>query len=376
MKALGIDPGTKSMDICGLQNGEVYYEKSIDTKKAAENPATILNPIKEAQPDIVAAPSGYGVEPTKLKNIPKNKLENWYYNYILLTEKMYIDRARKNNVFGAELYHAMTESIKQMQKLKTKVQFIPGVINLQTVPEHRKINKIDMGTADKLAVTALGIHDLHKNQEIGYGEVDLLVLEMGFGYNSIIKVENGEIVDGLGGTTMPGPGFLTASTLDLEVVQLGKVWDKQDVFQGGAQTIADVKTPQQLIETQHKPKSKLAFNAMIEAIEKGIKSLRTQKTTPILLSGRLKNIPKIKQTIKQKLHTHPIRNMKTLKNATKTKETAQGYAMVADGLNKGKNKNLINHMKIPKAKGHCLDYLYHPKVEKIPETYTQFKPKK
>jgi predicted butyrate kinase (DUF1464 family) len=43
------------------------------------------------------------------------------------------------------------------------------------------------------------------------------------------------------------------------------------------------------------------------------------------------------------------------------KETAQGYALVADGLAGGKYKELVEWMKIKEAKGTALDYIYHPK---------------
>ena len=36
---------------------------------------------------------------------------------------------------------------------------LPGVVHLDTVPAHRKVNRVDMGTADKVCVAALGIRD-------------------------------------------------------------------------------------------------------------------------------------------------------------------------------------------------------------------------
>jgi predicted butyrate kinase (DUF1464 family) len=62
-----------------------------------------------------------------------------------------------------------------------------------------------------------------------------------------------------------------------------------------------------------------------------------------------------------------------LEGAAKTKETAQGYAVIADGLAGGEFKQLIEWMKINKAKGTALDYIYHPKFEGVPERFVRFK---
>jgi len=369
MKVLGIDPGTKSMDVCGLEDGKVFFEKVVETTEVAEDPTKLIEVVKSAgNVDLIAAPSGYGVEVTYLDRIPKDRLEDWYYNYILLTEKEYIEEARENDVFGAHLYHAMTESIKEMKDLDCSVCFIPGVINLDTVPVHRKINKVDMGTADKMCVTALGI--LNETQDKRYKDVNMLVLEMGFGYNSVIKVKGGKIVDGLGGTTMPGPGFLTASSLDFEVVQLGGTWSKQDVFQGGTSTIAGVQTPEELVdcivgEGKENNNCEIAFEAMMDGVEKGVKSLGSAKDSKVVLSGRLNKIDRIRKNVFDRLSDYSIDGMQDLEGAKITKKTAQGYAVVADGLAGGAYSELIELMRLKEAKGSCIDYLYHPRLQDI-----------
>src|SRR4051794_41792150 len=76
--------------------------------------------------------------------------------------------------------------------------FGPGAIHLPTVPSHRKWNRIDLGTADKVASAALGIVDQAERLEIPYEETRFVLLELGGGVSAAMAVDSGEIVDGLG----------------------------------------------------------------------------------------------------------------------------------------------------------------------------------
>ena len=59
--------------------------------------------------------------------------------------------------------------------------FGPGAIHLPTVPAHRKWNRIDLGTADKVASAALGIVDQAERLGIPYEETRFVLLELGGG---------------------------------------------------------------------------------------------------------------------------------------------------------------------------------------------------
>jgi len=58
-------------------------------------------------------------------------------------------------------------------------QVILVVIYLPTVPKHRKLNVIDMETADKLCCAVLAVYDYSKRHRITYDEVSLILVEIG-----------------------------------------------------------------------------------------------------------------------------------------------------------------------------------------------------
>ena len=110
--------------------------------------------------------------------------------------------------------------------------------HLDTVPAHRKLNRIDLGTADKLAVAALAIQQRHERTGRPLEEISLIVLELGGAFTAAIAVHRGQVVDGLGGTSGP-IGWKAAGALDGEVVYLaGGPIDKAFLFQGGVETVA------------------------------------------------------------------------------------------------------------------------------------------
>lgn len=373
VRVLGIDPGTKSMDLCGLEDGRVVYERAVDNAELVKEPGLFRKAVEEALPvDLIAGPSGYGVEPTRIEEVPRERFEQWYYNYILLTTKEKVQKAIEQGLFGAVLYRNMTEACLWMRERKLPVVFIPSVVELPTVPEFRKVNKLDMGTADKMAVAVLGVHSQASRLGIPYREVSFILVELGFGYNAVVGVEGGRIVDGIGGTTFPGIGFLTASSLDGELVQLVGEWERGDTFVGGAATLTGEMDPERFAEGKGE-RFELAFQAMMEGIEKAVASMRVSVRRPreLLLSGRLVRVRRIREELERRLGE--VREVGSLEGAKLTKETAQGYAVVADGLAGGRFRELVEWMGIREARGTALDHLFHPKAREVRERFVRFK---
>ncbi len=370
-RVLGIDPGTKSFDLCGLENGEVYFEEILETSEIAKKPEMLIEATEKAMPlDLIAGPSGYGVELTYLRDLDIKGLKEWYLTYILLLKEEDLNAALKKGDVGIMVYSAMTETAIEMKRRGWPVCYIPGVIELPTVPAHRKINKLDMGTVDKMCIGVLGVYDQAKRLKIPYSEVSFILVEMGFGYNAVLGIDGGKIVDGLGGTT-GGIGFLTAGNMDAELVQLVGGWEKADIFTGGGISVSNKLSPEEIIKCAgDDERCKVAWDGMIEETVKGVASMTVAVPHPkeILISGRLTRIKGVEKELFDRLSKFaPVRRVGWLPEAKKVKESAQGYAIVADGLAGGKFAELIEFMGIKNAKGTALDHIYHPKGKIVGE---------
>ena len=135
VRVCGIDPGTRSMDLCGIEDGKVYYEASLDNTEIVKDMEIIIQAIRKAFPlDSIAGPSGMGVELTLIEEIPEEIFEDWYYNYILLSAREDVLKGVKEGILGAMLYRNMADFCSKLKEEKLPVVFIPGVINLPTVP--------------------------------------------------------------------------------------------------------------------------------------------------------------------------------------------------------------------------------------------------
>jgi predicted butyrate kinase (DUF1464 family) len=374
VRVVGIDPGTKTMDLCLLEDGVVKSEVVLESSEVAFKPELLVKAVEKLSPyDLIVGPSGYGVEVTYIDEIPDDVFEDWYYTYILLTTKEEIERGVAEGDVGSYIYYAMAKTMIEFKKRRLPVVFIPGIINLLTVQGFKKLNKIDLGTADKLAVAVLATHLQAERLRIPYGEVSFILSELGFGYNAVVGVSKGLIMDAFGGTTMPGPGFLSMGCADLELVQLVRNWSKTDVFTGGLSYVSGCRTPEELAEcSTTRPECLELLNAMVDGIMKAVHALTYSVGVPkeVLYSGRLSRINLIRNLLISSIKDSAVLGsvrvapVGSLPGAKITKETAQGYALVGDGVAGGFFRGLINHMRVTEAKGSALDYVKHPKFDK------------
>jgi len=371
MRSLGIDPGTRSFDLTVIEGKHVVWENSIDTPTVAERPEALTEAIEAVgEVDIIAGPSGYGVPVTFNQDIVDPY--RFALEVLLLTREEDLKGGVELGELGIRVYEAITKVVVELWHRKLPVCYIPSCILLPTIPPHRKVNKLDMGTADKMAIAVLGVFDQSTRCDIEYGEVSFILVELGFGYNAAIAVSQGRIIDSLGGTLVQ-TGFLTMGPIDGEIAVMGREWIRSDVFHGGVADICGTLSMDDTLSRYEQGEEPyvLAVESMLESIEKSVRSLTSSIENPreILLSGRNSRHPKFRKLVQERLSgIAPVRILGMLPGARISKEAAQGYAMIGEGIAGGEFSNLIKHMRITDARGIVLNWVFHPRLKDAKES--------
>jgi predicted butyrate kinase (DUF1464 family) len=354
-RVVGVDPGTVTFDLCGLEDGHPFLAFS-EPSEAARDPQQLVARLTAALPlDLIAAPSGYGLPLVRLNQISERDLD-------LLVLVRPEDRQ------DPELVGALRPMIHLMRSRNLPAVFLPGVIHLPTVPQHRKVNRIDLGTADKVCVTALGIWDQSRRLRVPASETAFILIELGGAFTAGVAVRDGQIVDGIGGSG-GGLGYRALGTLDGEVAYvLGRV-SKSHLFSGGAADVAGALDagPEAWIErTASEERARTSWWAFLEAVEKMVSALRVSVPEPreILISGRLSRVPLIASALADRLASvAPVSRLTGF--AAPCKEGAQGAAILADGLAGGPNAPVVESLGLREASGSVLDHLYVKGSERV-----------
>ncbi|MHA1510866.1 MAG: DUF1464 family protein [Promethearchaeota archaeon] len=354
MRVIGIDPGSSSWDIFGynVETNEICIDTSIKTTDLMENPDAFFKALEDIEPfDLMVAPSGFGLPIKKVQELTD---EDIYY-MTLSTEK-------SPQIVGLKI---ILHKLKHMKSEKGEAYVIPGVKHLPTVKKYRKINRIDLGTADKVCSVVVGIRDVMERSKIQSSDANFIMIELGAAFSAIIAVEGGQIIDGIGGSNLMG--FKACGPLDAELACLMNPLSKTKIYKGGAISIGgkENNTPEELfLRTKDDSQAKIAIQTYIDNIVKGvfsIKSVFNQATPPnyILISGRLANEKFIEMILDEKLRIiAPVRMMKSYSKIAK--RAAQGAAFIAEGLIGGPLQPIIKNLRLEEAKGNILDFIYLP----------------
>jgi predicted butyrate kinase (DUF1464 family) len=174
------------------------------------------------------------------------------------------------------------------------------------------------------------------------------VVELGSAFTACLVIEDGRIVDGLGGTCGPA-GWRGGGAWDGEAAYLLSPLAKRDLFAGGAASVADAATGRRLFR---------------EGLVKAVAGLRA--ATPfeqIALSGLLPDMePALGAEVAADLARFgEVVRLDGLPGAW-VKHAAQGAALLTDGLAGGRYAALVDHLRLRGAAGTVLDWLCHPRA--------------
>jgi predicted butyrate kinase (DUF1464 family) len=352
-RVAGIDPGTVSFELCALSAGLPLLEESFPTREIGADPAPLLDALARSGPfDLVLGPAGYGLPLVPATEVGERELA-----------LMVLKRADEPEA-GAGIA-GMRAVVRALIAAGIPLVFGPGVIHLPTVPEHRKWNRIDLGTADKVASAALGIADQAERLGIPYEETGFVMLELGGGFSAALAVEGGRIVDGFGGSA-DGIGARACGALDAEVAYLiGSALSKRTVFSGGAldpHGELDLGSRGALARLREDPAAHQGWVALEEGAVKAVLGLTASVPSPreVLVTGRLAAVPELLQALAERLErVAPVRP------ALAAKSAARGAALLADGLAGGSYAPLVDQLRLRDARGGVLDHLRMHGAERI-----------
>ena len=281
-RVAGVDPGTVSFDVCALDGGEVVLERSFRTVDVGADPALLVEALVDHGPfELVLGPAGYGLPLVPVEQVGERELA-----LMLLL--------REDEPHGRVGVGGMRSIVRALIAAGLPLVFGPGAIHLPTIPAYRKWNRIDLGTADKVASVALCIADQARRLGVDFAETSFVMLELGGAFSAALAVDGGRIVDGLGGSAGP-IGARACGALDAEVAYLlGAALSKRTVFSGGAlDPRGELDLSEGLEALRRDPRHREGWLALEEGAAKAALALTVSAPAPreILVAGRLAEAP-------------------------------------------------------------------------------------
>ena len=324
MYSLGIDYGTKSWKVALLQ------EEKVKDLREFEDSLQVLSYLDEVvarYPSLpIVLPSGFGIPLKKVQEIQEQDI------FEMTLKK------------GEPRELGLGRFLETLKPRNIQAYCIPAVKLLPSIPVYRKVNKIDLGTSDKLCSIAFVEKTLlekasfeDSSQSIGFQGMNFLMLEVGYAFTCLLVVKDGQIIDALGGTAgCMGPK--SRGSIDGELAYLYNFNTKAQIYSGG------------FLDLEEKFPG-YGEKAFWESLEKELLAfMHFYHMDLILLTGRNK------LWVQEKLgHRYPTR---ILQNDKEGFESAIGAAIIANGIEGGRFENIVTHLGIKEAHEHVLDWLY------------------
>lgn len=316
MASLGVDYGTGAWKTALLVEGRL---PALQSFPSADQVRALLQEVEVRHPGLpIVLPSGFG--------IPLKRVQ-------ALDERDLFEMALRQD---APTQCGLSGFLETLKRSRLNAYCIPAVKLLPTVPIHRKLNRVDMGTSDKLCTVAYFVSLLTERGAL-LQNVDFLTLEVGAAFRAIITVRGGKIVDGLGGTA-GGMGPQCRGRMDGELAYLYEWNTKASVYHGGAQDI----------EARFGGYGEAAF---WEELERDLLMLlHFHGLTRIFVAGR--RTPEVMRQLGRRFQLEePTR-------ADLGYEAAIGAAILADGIAGGRHAEILAHLGLREVTDRALDWIY------------------
>jgi predicted butyrate kinase (DUF1464 family) len=342
-RVAGVDPGSVSFDLCVLEDGQPVLERVFESRSLRHDPSPLLDVLGRHGPyDLVYGPSGYGVPLVAAADIDELRLAQM----VLVRPD---ERGAGVGIAG------MRTLMRTLAGSGMPVVFGPGVIHLPSVPHHRKYNRIDLGTADKVCSVAYAIVDQASRLGIGCDETSFVLVEFGGAFTAAVAVASGRIVDGVGGSSGP-IGVRAPGALDGELAYLlAPSLSKRTLFSGGALDPVGVDAVD-LASLWGEPAYGEGWAALLEGTAKAVRGLagNVPGLREVVVTGRVARIEGPVASLAATLEdVAPARAL--VAGAAST--AAHGGAVLADGLAGGRHEPVVAALGLREATGTVLDHL-------------------
>jgi len=305
IKVLGIDPGSLTWDFFALEGKQVILDNSISTN---------IKSIKNL--DLIVAPSGFGLPLKNVKDITEKDI------FLTLLK---LDKKEREQLVG------LGEVLRLMKAENLPGIIVPGVKHLPTVPRY-----------------VTGIRDQIDRLKLQPTNTNFIMVELGFGFTAVLAIENGQVIDGIGGSNVMG--FRACGNLDGELAYLIKNIKKNIIYGGGLSSISghsDLTLDQFTRLVKKDPQTRLAFHAYISSLIKAIYAISSSfsnknQITEILLAGRGAENHVIKNEIATSLEgLFTVNLMRTYGNISKHAAQKEAKGSVLDDIYISFDKNKL-----------------------------------
>lgn len=269
-----------------------------------------LTAIHPAAPLVL--PSGFGVPVTRVEEI------------------MDRDIAEMTLRPGRPMADGLGQFLAEARRRALRAFCIPAVKLLPSVPSHRKLNRVDLGTSDALCAAAWAIHCLEATGR-PVAACDFLLLHTRPTARSLLAVREGRIVDGIGASAGPLGAGREALPADLGSVPARS---------------ADSRRP---ANSQSRDRG-AGQAALWEAIAKeALGLLGFHKLSEVVPTGVCRA-----EAIRALAERLPLRQLPPPPDGY---EAALGAALIAAGLTGGPTALLVQHLGLWESRERVLDWI-------------------